>query len=231
MDSDLAEMKRQAAEEALREVRSGMTVGLGTGSTANEFIRALAREINAGRLENIRCVATSHASEELAASLGIHCESPEDLPRLDLSVDGADEIDAGIRLIKGRGGAMLREKIIAQASSRYLIIADESKLVNRLGRGPLPVEIVVFATTPLMRRFENEGLAPAPRMRDDDWFVTDGGHRIIDVSIPDHGDITDLVDELKSIAGVVETGFFPREASEVIIATAEGVQRKTRPSK
>lgn len=228
MDSDRSELKRRAALAALDHVFSGTALGLGTGTTSDCFTRGLAEAIAGGRLRDIRCVGSSRATEELARSLGIRCLSPDELPRLDLAVDGADEVDSGLRLIKGGGGALLREKIVAQASSRYIVIADESKLVPRLGRGRLPVEIAVFATRPLLLRFEDMELDPRPRMHDGEWLVTDEGNRIVDVSVPAKRDITDLVEELHLTAGVVETGFFPSEATDVIIATSEGIEHKTR---
>jgi len=226
--SDLAELKRQAALQALEQVESGMALGLGTGSTAALFVQALGEKVRSGDLDDIRCVATSFEIDDLARSLGIACFPFHQLGELDLTVDGADEIDPSLRLIKGHGGALLKEKIIAQASSHVIIIADDTKKVTRLGQKLLPVEVVTFAAVPLMERLEGMGLDPSPRMSDREWFVTDEGHRILDVVVPADRDIADLVDQLRLIAGVVETGFFPHEADEALIASVTGIERMTR---
>ena len=222
------ELKRMAAGAALDEVRSGMRLGLGTGSTAEHFLRGLAERIDEGSIAAIRCVATSNTIASLAASLEVPCLDFHQLPELDLSVDGADEIDPSLRLIKGHGGALLKEKIIAQASKRYIVIADDSKKVTRLGKCLLPVEVATFAAQPLRERFRAMGIDPSPRMAGREWFVTDEGHRIFDVTVPPDRDIADLVDQLRLIAGVVETGFFPNEADEAFIAGPGGIERLRR---
>lgn len=216
-------MKRRAAEAALEAVESGMMLGLGTGSTAEQFVSALAEKVGSGELEGIECVATSSKIEDYAASLGLSCRSLGSIAPLDLAVDGADEVDDRLRLIKGRGGALLREKIVAQASERFIVIVDDSKLVDRLGRGPLPVEVSPFAVDRIVKLFESMGLSPAPRLAGGDWLVTDEGNRIVDVTVPDR-DVADLVEEMRCWAGVIETGFFPDEATSVIVAGEGGVQ-------
>lgn len=228
MAIDARSRKIEAARVALTEVRSGMTLGLGTGSTATELVTLLGNAWRTGEIENIRATCTSVRTEELARSFGIPLHSLEELAPLDLAIDGADEIDSNLRLIKGLGGALLREKIVEQAAARFIVIADESKLVDRLGRGVLPVEVVVFACRHLERSFSSLGLRPKLRLDNGREYVTDEGHRILDVMTPVGTDIADLVAELRDMAGVVETGFFPREASEAIIATAEGVRRMVR---
>jgi ribose 5-phosphate isomerase A len=221
-------MKIEAARAALDAVKSGMSLGLGTGSTAEEFVRLLGEALRSGKLRDIRCTCTSKKTEEQARSLGIAISDLAQLAPLDLAVDGADEIDADLRLIKGRGGALLREKIVEQAASRFIVIADDSKLVQRLGAGPLPVEVTPFALAVLQERFTTIGLQPVLRMQDGAPRVTDEGHRILDVRIPSHQDIADVVTRIRDNAGVVETGFFPREATEAIIATASGIRRMKR---
>jgi len=228
-ESAAVDLKSAAAAEALREVRSGMRLGLGTGSTAKEFVRLLGEALAAGTLRDIRCTTTSNATEEQAVSLKIRVFPLGEIAPLDLAIDGADEIDARLRLIKGRGGALLREKIVEQAAARFIVIADESKVVGRLGVGLLPVEVTPFALDVLTKRFTSMSLAPSLRMRDGQPRVTDEGHRILDIRIPDDRDIADVVAEIRDHAGVVETGFFPREATEAIIAAAEGVRRMSRP--
>jgi ribose 5-phosphate isomerase A len=222
-------MKVAAARAALAEVKSGMTLGLGTGSTAEQFVKLLGEALASGALRNLRCTCTSQKTEDQARSLNIPVEPLAKVAPLDLAVDGADEIDGILRLIKGRGGALLREKIVEQSAKRFIVIADDSKLVERLGVGVLPVEVTPFALEVLQRRFEEMSLQPQLRMRDGAPRVTDEGHRILDVRVPSsHEDIADVVARIRDNAGVVETGFFPREATEAIIATASGIRRMRR---
>lgn len=224
MASDPRALKIDAARAALERVESGMRLGLGTGSTAEEFVRLLGERLANGGLHEVRCVCTSARTEELARSLGLPVASLSELAPLDLTVDGADEIDPALRLIKGRGGAMLREKIVEQASRRFVVIADEAKLVARLGAGPLPVEVIPLAVDVLRLRFEARGLRPELRKSAGNPFMTDEGNRILDIRVPRERDIADVIDEVRRNAGVVETGFFPDEASEAIIASAGGVR-------
>lgn len=224
MASDPRALKIDAARAALERVESGMRLGLGTGSTAEEFVRLLGERLANGGLHEVRCVCTSARTEELARSLGLPVASLSELAPLDLTVDGADEIDPALRLIKGRGGAMLREKIVEQASRRFVVIADEAKLVARLGAGPLPVEVIPLAVDVLRLRFEARGLRPELRKSAGNPFMTDEGNRILDIRVPHERDIADVIDEVRRNAGVVETGFFPDEASEAIIASAGGVR-------
>ena len=225
----MQERKIEAARAALAEVRSGMSLGLGTGSTAAEFVRLLGEALRSGTLRDIRCTCTSEKTEQQAREENIPLFQLAEIAPLDLAVDGADEIDAGLRLIKGRGGALLREKIVEQQASRFIVIADDSKVVERLGVGVLPVEVTPFALEVLQRRFEEMGLAPVLRLHEGKPRVTDEGHRILDVMVPKHADIADVVARIREHAGVVETGFFPTEASEAIIASAEGLRWMKRP--
>ena len=220
------ELKIEAARAALEYVRSGMSLGLGTGSTAAEFVRLL----GAQKLSGIRATSTSNATEELALSLGIAMFPLDEIAPLDVAIDGADEIDARLRLIKGKGGALLREKIVEQAAKKFIVIADETKIVDRLGRDILPVEVTPFARRVLEKRFATMGLSPVLRMNNGEPRITDEGHVIIDVKIPAHTDIADVVTEIRNQAGVVETGFFPTEASEAIIAGPQGIRVMKRPS-
>jgi ribose 5-phosphate isomerase A len=225
---DSREMKIAAARAALGEVKSSMSLGLGTGSTAEQFVRLLGEALASGALRDIRCTCTSKKTEEQARGLRIPIHDLAELAPLDLAIDGADEIDPKLRLIKGRGGALLREKIVEQSANRFIVIADDSKLVARLGIGVLPVEVTPFALDVLQRRFEKMGLQPTLRMQNGSVRVTDEGHRILDVRIPANQDIADVVARIRELAGVVETGFFPREATEAIIATASGIRRMQR---
>lgn len=220
--------KIEAAREALRSVRSGMSLGLGTGSTAKEFVTLLGEALARGDLRDLRCTCTSKQTEDQARPLGIPLFALAEISPLDLAVDGADEIDSQLRLIKGRGGALLREKIVEQQAKQFIVIADESKIVERLGVGVLPVEVTPFARDVLEKRFSTMSLAPVLRLRDGQPRVTDEGHLILDVRVPGQSDIADVVAEIRQLAGVVETGFFPNEATEALIATSEGVRRMTR---
>lgn len=221
-------MKIEAARAALNEVRSGMTLGLGTGSTAAEFVRLLGEALRNGTLHDVRCTCTSEKTEAQAHAEGIPTFPLAAIAPLDLAVDGADEVDAELRLIKGRGGALLREKIVEQQALRFIVIADESKVVQHLGVGVLPVEVTPFALEVLQRRFMEMGLAPVLRLHEGAPRVTDEGHRILDVRIPRDADIADVVARIREHAGVVETGFFPTEATEALIAAEGGVRRMTR---
>ena len=221
-------LKIAAAREALQEVRSGMTLGLGTGSTAEEFVRLLGAAIRSGALTNIRSTCTSSKTEQQATAEGIAIFALQSIAPLDLAIDGADEIDERLRLIKGRGGALLREKIVEQQARRFLVIADQSKLVARLGVGVLPIEVTPFACAVLEQRFRVMGFEPVLRLHEGQARVTDEGHRILDVRVPEGEDIADVVTRIRACAGVVETGFFPTEASEALIATPGGTRRMLR---
>ena len=218
-------MKIEAARAALAEVRAGMKLGLGTGSTAEEFVRLLAAS-PLGR--EVRCTCTSKQTEDLARSLDIPLGTLSELAPLDLAIDGADEIDPQLRLIKGHGGALLREKIVEQQAERFIVIADESKLVDRLGMRSLPVEVTPFALDVLVRRFTQMRLHPEVRMNDGTPRITDEGNRIVDVRIPWGNDIAVVVQKIRECAGVVDTGFFPTEATEAIIAGSNGIERMRR---
>jgi ribose 5-phosphate isomerase A len=219
--------KIEAARAALGEVRSGMKLGLGTGTTAAEFVRLLGEALRARTLTAIRCTCTSEQTAAQARHEAIPVFPLHELAPLDLVVDGADEIDDGLRMIKGRGGALLREKIVEiveQQAARFIVIADESKVVSRLGVSRLPVEVTPFALEVLQRRFEAMGIDPLLRMREGTPLVTDEGNRIFDVLVPATEDIATLVDTIRDHAGVVETGFFPHEATEAVIASAGGIR-------
>ncbi len=222
------DLKVAAARAALDAVKSGTTLGLGTGSTAAQFVQLLGDALASGALRDLRCTCTSKKTEDQARSLNIPIFGLAELAPLDLAVDGADEIDPALRLIKGRGGALLREKIVEQSAKRFIVIADGSKLVDRLGVGVLPVEVTPFALDVLRARFEKMALEPVLRMQNGAVRVTDEGHRILDVRVPTNEDIADVVARIRDNAGVVETGFFPREATEAIIATSDGIRRMRR---
>jgi ribose 5-phosphate isomerase A len=224
---DRDQRKRQAAERALKLVAPGMKLGLGSGSTARYFVDLVGEQVKAGL--DIRCVATSEATASQAKALGIPLVSLNEIPELDLTVDGADEVDPELRLIKGGGGALLREKIVASASKRMAVIADSTKLVPRLGAFPLPIEVVPFGLAATRRHIERAfaelGLAGPIRLRGGSSpFVTDGGHSILDCSLGAIAEPERLSQILSSIPGVVEHGLFIGLARVAIIAGDEGVE-------
>jgi ribose 5-phosphate isomerase A len=220
--------KRQAAEHAITLVEDGMMLGLGTGSTAAHFVDLLGQRVKEGL--NVVCVPTSEATRAQAERLGIALSDLDRQPSLDLTIDGADEIDPDLRLIKGAGGALLREKIVAMASSRMVVIADHSKRVATLGASPLPVEIVSFgatATRNLIEALAAEAGCTGEmvlRMRPDGQpFVTDGGHLILDCAFGRIAEPEALDEALRLVPGVVETGLFLGIADAAIVAGPDGV--------
>lgn len=222
------DQKRAAAEAALEYVKPNMRLGLGTGSTAEHFVRALAPRVKAGL--KLTTVATSERTATLARELGISVGDLNGVRHLDLTVDGADEIGPGLALIKGGGGALLREKIVAAASDRMLVIADAAKVVDTLGRFPLPVEITPFAWTVTMERIA-EAAARAGcaqnlmRLRGGEAhpFKTDGGNFIADCSADSIPDPERLARALEGIPGVVDHGLFIGLASVALVGTPGGV--------
>lgn len=193
--------------QAAGEVTPGMIVGLGTGSTATAFVRALGQRVAEGL--SISGIPTSVETRNLARSLNIPLTDLDSVDTVDLCVDGADEIDPALNVVKGRGGALLFEKLVARRADRYLIIATEEKLVNQLGtRLPLPVEIVPLGWKHTARELDRLGLEPALRMSDETPFVTDGGHYILDCETGGIQDASELASRIKAITGVVDHGLF-----------------------
>jgi ribose 5-phosphate isomerase A len=224
-----ADLKKQAAEVALSMVEPGMKLGLGTGSTAAAFVQLLGDKVKGGL--KVVCVPTSEATRNQAEALGIPLTTLDAEPFLDLTVDGADEIDGQLRLVKGGGGALLREKIVATSSDRMIVIADASKSVETLGKFPLPIEVVEFGLKATLAMIETmaadvgcEGELVVRMGKDGKPFRTDSGNLIVDAHfevIPD----ADLLDEaLKMVPGVVENGLFIGIADVAIIAGPDGVR-------
>ncbi|CAN5683584.1 ribose-5-phosphate isomerase RpiA [soil metagenome] len=215
--------KRAAAERAVTYVESGMRLGLGTGSTAKHVLDVLGDRLRDGTLQDIAGVPTSRATAEYAQLLGIPLLDLDEARRLDLAIDGADEVDPQLDLIKGLGGALLWEKIVESAADRFVVVVDESKLVQRLGqKAPVPVEVVPFGWRTLLPHFEAAGARPELRTVAGAPFVTDGGHYIVDCTF--EGGLEDAAGTaalLRSRAGVVETGMFIDMATAVIVAGAE----------
>ncbi len=222
--------KRAAAEAAAALVEDGMAVGLGTGSTAAFAIAALASRVRAGL--RLRAIPTSERTAEQARAGAIPLVSFAECPRLDLTIDGADEVARGsLDLIKGLGGALLREKIVAAASDRLVIVADASKLVDRLGaRAPVPVEVVAFGWETTAARLAELGAQPRLRPDGEGAFRTDGGNLILDCAIGLIDDAAALDRTMRAVIGVVETGLFVGMAERVLIAGAEGVRTLVRPA-
>ena len=223
------DLKRAAAEAAAALVESGMIVGLGSGSTALWFVRALSGRI-AGEKLDVRCVATSKATQALAEVLAIPMLELNQVT-IDLTVDGADEIAPGLQLIKGAGAALLREKLVWEASRRCVVVADASKRVAQLGRFPLPIEVVAFGHESTALRICDAlsecdlGAAPRLRIRDGEAVLTDSGNLIYDVACGAIEDPALLAEALDSVTGVVEHGLFLDLADEAFVASAKGVER------
>jgi ribose 5-phosphate isomerase A len=218
------EAKRLVARRAVEFVSEGMVVGLGTGTTATLFIRDLAE-----RKLNIRCVASSDASHELAVSLGMQVETLVQLPELDVYIDGADEVcvaaGAGLDLIKGGGGALLREKIVASAAKSFIVVADSTKVVQVLGKFPLPVEIIKMALPLVQPKLAGLGFTPKLRQAKDGGgpFLTDEGNYILDCWSGGIAEPESTAAEIRSIVGVVEHGLFLGMATLALVAGEDGV--------
>ena len=232
MASSADDQKRQAADAALTYVQSGQTLGLGTGSTAAHFVRGLGARVRDGL--DVQGIVTSEETKRLALAEGIEVIEPDETTQIDLAVDGADEVNGDMALIKGGGGALLREKIIARAAARFVVIADGSKRVAQLGAFPLPVEIdqahwplTVTAVRGALAECgfpgANIALRGAASGQVGVGFVTDGGHYVLDCALGRIDEPAALEQALQLIPGVVETGLFLGMADEVILAGPDGV--------
>jgi ribose 5-phosphate isomerase A len=226
---DMDQLKRQAAAQALEHVQDGMKLGLGTGSTAKHFVDLLGQRV-AGGLRVIG-VPTSEATRAQAEACKIPLTTLDEIDRLDLTVDGADELDPALNLIKGGGGALLREKIVASASDRMIVIADDTKWVDALGRFPLPIEVIPFGLAATQRSLATafaqsdvSGQMGLRKGKDGHVFVTDGGHWIIDAHLGRITDAPRLAGLLSLIPGVVEHGLFIGLANTAILAGAQGIR-------
>ena len=217
-------LKRRAAEAAAAEAEDGMVLGLGSGSTAELAVHALAARVAAGL--RVSGVPTSERTAALARRLGVQLTDFSEHAQVDLTIDGADEVESrSLALVKGGGGALLREKIVAAASRRVLIVVDGSKLVARLGRGTLPIEVVAFGWQATLARLEASGALPSLRRSPDGSpFRTEGGNHVADCAVGPIGDPAALDRRLRAVVGVVETGLFVGLASRVLAATAEGIR-------
>jgi ribose 5-phosphate isomerase A len=228
-DDPKAEQKRAAAERAVEWVESGMTVGLGTGSTAIWAIRAIGAALADGRLRDIVAVPTSNESDRHARDLDIPIVTLAEHPAIDLTIDGADEVDPALNLIKGHGGALLREKVVAQASRREVIVVDDSKPSPRLGtKMSLPVEVLQFAATVERAYLETLGASVTLRGGDATPFVTDEGNWIYDCDFGPIDDCERLSTQLHERAAIVEHGLFLDLATDLLVATSTGVDHQSK---
>jgi len=218
-------LKQMAAEKAVHDfVKDGMTVGLGTGSTAYYAIRAVGKLVEMGF--KLICVATSEHTEKMAKECGITTVDIDSVEYIDVTIDGADEVDPNMQLIKGLGGALLREKIVASASRSEVIIVDDSKLVEKLGtRCPLPVEVLQFGHMKTRKALEKQGCTAVLRRKDDKPFITDSGNYIYDCTFKCIDNPFFLESRINVIPGVVDNGLFLNTATAVVIAAADGTVR------
>ena len=207
--------KQLAAEKSIEFIKNRMILGLGTGSTVFFLVKKLAELVKQGL--DITCVSTSNQTSELAKSLGIRISSLNEVEKIDLTIDGADEVDKNLNGIKGGGGALLYEKIVAKASNKVIWIIDSSKYVLQLGKFPLPVEIISFGSNQLLKRFDELGFNPEIRKNGNDNFITDSGNLIVDLHLNEIEDAINFERQIKLIPGVVEVGLFNNIADLVII--------------
>ena len=231
MTADITELKRQAAEKAVEFIQSGMVVGLGTGSTAVHAVRAIGRLLQSGALKNIVAIPTSEETAHEAESLQIPLVTFDTHPGIDITIDGADEIALNLDVTKGLGGALLREKIVAASSRRFIIVADHTKRVTQLGsKAPVPVEVIPFAERPVAdylhllgarveKRLEKGGERP---------FITDENNIILDCYLPPIQNPQQLAAAIRQQPGVVEHGLFLHMATDAILATPGGIEHLTR---
>ena len=218
--------KTMLAEAAVKYVKNGMVLGLGTGSTTRSFIEVLGKWIEAGG--QVQGVATSDETVEQANRLNIPLLSLEEATRIDLIIDGIDQIDQQFRVLKGGGGALFREKVVALMSREVLYLADASKFVHHL-TGPLPVEIDAFARPYVERFLQDKHVDAVLREQDGKPFVTDGGHLILDVDLKQVQDVHHFAKELKNLTGVIETGYFEQQPDHVLTVEQGQVKRLAHP--
>ena len=222
--ADLEALKKEAALKALRHIKSGMLVGLGTGSTARYLIEGLGEKLKRGELKSITAIATSKASDKQARDLGITMTELTG-QSLDIAIDGMDEVDPQLNAIKGLGGALTREKIVESCAKTFILIGDETKTVRHIGeKAPIPVEVVQFGYQATQKKLESLGTRPILREKDGKPFITDNGNYILDCHITPPVDIYKLAQEVSSTPGVVEHGLFLDMAVLAYVATSQGVK-------
>ncbi len=223
-------LKREAAISAVDFVESAMVLGLGTGSTTLFALEELGKRLKEGRLKDIVGICSSKQTEKRAKDLGIPIITFDEKQELDLTIDGADEVDPQLNLIKGGGGALLREKVLAQSSKRNIMIVDESKLSPMLGtNSPVPIEVIPFAWMPVANFIKSLGGDPALRKKDDEEpYTTDQNNYILDSNFGPISNLDELAQKLGQEAGIVEFGLFLGTASEIIVATSNGIRYQKR---
>jgi ribose 5-phosphate isomerase A len=214
--------KQLAAEKSIEFIKDGITLGLGTGSTVFFLVNKLAELVKQGL--NVKCVSTSDQTSELAKNLGIYIVKLNEVDYIDLTIDGADEVDRNLNGIKGGGGALLFEKIVAAASEKVIWIVDSSKFVKKLGKFPLPVEVIPLAANHIIKRFKESDYNPVIRMNGSKIYITDSGNEIIDLHLYEIEDSIKLELEIKLIPGVVEVGLFNNFADSVIIGKGNSTE-------
>lgn len=215
-------LKEQTGKESVKYIKSGMIVGLGTGSTVKFMVDELGKQVQEGNITNIVGVTTSSRTAKQATDLGITIKDIDDVDHIDLTIDGADEVSDDFQGIKGGGGALLWEKIVANASNKIMWIVDESKLVHKLGAFPLPVEVIPFGAQHVFNRLEKKGYKPSWRMDGAQKYRTDEKNFIIDLHLGEIDKPQELADELIHMVGVVETGLFLNRVNDVIVGTQNG---------
>lgn len=216
------ESKRLAGEKATEYIQDGMILGLGTGTTAYYMIKKIGELVQKGM--RIQCVATSKNTEKLAKELHIPLLSIDEVERVDLAIDGVDEIDKQFNAIKGGGGALFREKIVASQAREVIWIMDESKLVDHIGRFPLPIEVLPYGYKQIIKKLNEYELNPIIRMDKNQIFITDNGNYIIDLHIGSPMDIRDTYKKINSVTGILETGLFLNMCQRIIVGTNNGVK-------
>ncbi|MDW7662039.1 MAG: ribose-5-phosphate isomerase RpiA [Bacillota bacterium] len=223
------EQKRLAGEKSTEYIKDGMIIGLGTGSTVYYMIEKLGDMVSKGM--KIKAVATSHSTERLAKTFDIQVVSIDEVDHIDLAIDGVDEIDSSFNAIKGGGGALFREKIVASLSKQVIWILDESKYVDAVGEFPLPVEILPFGYTHTLKRLNDHSLNPELRVVDGNTFITDNGNYIVDLHLGKHLNIREVIQKLNSVTGVLENGFFINMCDRIIVGSEDHVKVIDNPCK
>lgn len=220
---DQNQLKKQAAEKAVEDIKDGMIIGLGSGSTVFFALKKISEKLKSGELKNIIGIPSSIDTEKKAIQFGIPLTKLNETPIIDLTIDGADEVDRDLNVIKGGGGMLLREKIVAQASKKFIIIVDESKLSEKLGeKWPVPIEVVQFAMSPEKIYLESLGAKISLRMKNSETFITDEGNIIYDANFGVIEDVKRLAGLLNQRAGIAEHGIFMGMVDEIICAKRNG---------
>lgn len=216
------EKKRLAGEKATEYIKDGMILGLGTGSTAYHMIKRVGELVQNGM--KLKAVATSKSTERLAIELHIPLVQIDEIDKIDLCIDGVDEIDRHFNAIKGGGGALFREKIVANLADEVIWIMDDSKLVDSIGAFPLPIEVLPYGYTQIIRKLKEYSFNPIIRMKEGNVFITDNGNYIVDLHIGNPMNINAVRDKINGITGVLETGLFVNMCKRIVVGTESGTK-------